>query len=67
MRLASRFVLCWTVIALLALSGACAVTMSSDRRQRISDCLARCDEGRERPGQSRNSLTDCEKRCQGMK
>jgi hypothetical protein len=72
MRLASRFVLLWTLLALLALSGACATTISPERRQFMSDCTAQCDTGREppqigpmgRPANQHDTRTDCDKRCQ---
>jgi hypothetical protein len=72
MRLAIRPAWFWTLLPLVALSGACATTMTSAQRQRMSDCAAQCDVGREpppfdpmgRPVNQHDTRTDCEKRCQ---
>jgi hypothetical protein len=74
MSLAPQSLLSWAVLMLLvaALSAACATTMSPERRQRASDCMAQCDAGREppvsgpmdRPAYSHDTRTDCERRCQ---
>jgi hypothetical protein len=74
MSLAPQSLLSWAVLMLLvaALSAACATTMSPERRQRASDCMAQCDAGREPPvsgpmGQpafAHDMRSDCEKRCQ---
>ncbi|HJX51132.1 MAG TPA: hypothetical protein VJ801_00055 [Polyangia bacterium] len=72
MRLASQSVFFWTLVALLALAGACATTISPERRQRMSDCAAQCDTGREppqigpmgMPANQHDTRSDCEKRCQ---
>jgi hypothetical protein len=70
MRFVSRTVLSW--MALAVLSGACATTMTPAQRQRMSDCAAQCDVGREppspgpmgRPANGFDTRTECEKRCQ---
>jgi hypothetical protein len=70
MHLVPRTVLSWTVLALL--SGACATTTTPAQHQRMSDCAAQCDVGREpsssgpmgRPANGFDTRTDCEKRCQ---
>jgi len=71
MQLAPQFLVSWMVLALVWLSGACATTMSPDKRQRILDCVAQCDAGREPqrsepmgPLNRHDTRTDCEKRCQ---
>ena len=72
MRLASQSVFSWTLLALLALNSACATTISPERRQRMSDCAAQCDTGREppqigpmgTPAKQHDTRTDCEQRCQ---
>jgi hypothetical protein len=68
-----RFV--WVVLLLAAGSSACATALPPDRRQRLSDCVAACETGREPPrtgvmgqpvgsGMANDTRTDCEKRCQ---
>jgi hypothetical protein len=72
MRFVWQAVLSWTVLALLALSGACATSTPPERRQRVSDCMAQCDVGREpplsgpmgMPANQHDTRTDCERRCQ---
>jgi hypothetical protein len=72
MHLVPRSALSWTLIALVALSGACATTLTPAQRQRMSDCAAQCDVGREplpfdpmgSPVNQHDTRTDCEKRCQ---
>jgi hypothetical protein len=53
---------------MLLLSSACATTVSSECRQRMSDCIARCEAAD--PGMapaktnsSQTSLTECEAHC----
>jgi hypothetical protein len=62
-----------TLVAVSFLAG-CA-TLSPERRQRISDCIAQCDAGREPPaagpmgnpgGSVHDMRSDCESRCQSM-
>jgi len=77
MRLAHKSVISWGALALLcaALSATCATTMSPAQRQRMSDCVAQCDRGREPPQSdpmgrdpySHSTLSDCEAHCLGGK
>jgi hypothetical protein len=56
-------------LLLVAVASACATTgISPAQRQKASDCSATCDRDRppplpDRPADTRDTRSDCEKRC----
>jgi hypothetical protein len=69
--MARLFVLCVVVAGLAA---SCALTMSPDRSQRISDCLAQCEQVDPKSGSNvspqngvRDQRSPCEQRCHAQK
>jgi len=71
-----RALLTCLLLLALASSGACALTVSGDRQQRISDCLRRCgaQQGADpmaAPPNSHDSYRDtrspCERECHALR